>query len=92
MSWTHLEDTNPKARKEHQCYLCERPIPRGTIHVARTGVNDDGICTFRMHTECEKITKPWSWEEWEYHDSCEFRLELIKVHETDTQGGGIGVG
>lgn len=86
MSWTHLEDTTPKARKEHRCYLCELPIPKGTVHVARSGVDEDGFNKFRMHTDCEKITKPWGWEEWECHDAWEFREDLKKRTMTIAQG------
>ncbi len=42
MSWTHLSDTNPKARKDHFCELCERIILKGTVHVARRGIGDGG--------------------------------------------------
>ena len=81
MSWTHLEDTTPKARKEHRCYLCELPIRKGTIHVARSGVGDNGIEKFRMHAECEKITKPWIEQDWENHDAWDFREALKKLQQ-----------
>ncbi|TRZ81223.1 hypothetical protein D4R86_02920, partial [bacterium] len=47
----------PKARKEHRCILCELPIEKGVVHVARFGVDDDGKVKVRMHIECEKATE-----------------------------------
>ncbi len=79
MSWTHLSDTMPKARKEHRCILCERIIPKGTVHVARRGIGDNGPCTTRMHTACELITRDWDWYEWENQDPFEFRRELSEA-------------
>jgi len=76
MSWTHIEDTTPKARKEHRCILCELPIEKGVVHVARFGVDDDGKVKVRMHIECEKATEGWSYEDWEVNDAYEFRHNL----------------
>ena len=30
MSWRHLNDTKPKARKPYPCFLCNRVIDAGT--------------------------------------------------------------
>lgn len=79
MSWTHLSDTKPKARKDYRCLLCELPIPKGTVHVARRGIDDSGLCTTRMHTACELVSKDWGIEEWENQDPYEFRRELQEV-------------
>ena len=80
MSWTHIEDTTPKARKEHRCILCELPIEKGVVHVARYGVDDEGKVKVRMHIECEKATKGWSYEDWEVHDAYEFRKDMESEH------------
>jgi len=37
---------------------------------------DGDILTFYMHEECRKVTLAWGDEEWEYHNSSEFREEL----------------
>jgi hypothetical protein len=76
MSWTYLSDTNPKARKDHRCVLCDLIIPKGTVHVARRGVDDDGPVTSRMHTDCEAVTRNWSAYDWECSDTGEFRAEM----------------
>jgi hypothetical protein len=76
MSWIHIEDTTPKARKDYRCLLCERLIPKGIIHVARFGVGDEGKVKVRMHTACELMTRKWGVEEWENQDPYEFRKEM----------------
>lgn len=89
MSWTHLSDTQPKARKRHWCCLCEHAIDIGTVHVARRGIGDDGPLTMRMHTACESVAHDWSQLDWECHDASEFRevlklrtnLDFIKEHQ-----------
>lgn len=77
MSWTHLEDTRPKARKRHCCDLCGYAIPVGMVHVARRGIGDDGPCTVRMHEICEELSREWDEWGWENQDVGEFRRELL---------------
>ena len=67
MSWTHLRDEVPKARKPYRCGVCNSLIGVGEKHVARTGVGDDGPETFRMHCECEEYSCEWKEDEWESH-------------------------
>ncbi len=65
MSWTHLRDTNPKAKKEHKCFLCGEKILVGEKYISRSGIDDVGLTSFAMHVECEDGTKdwtPWDWE------------------------------
>ena len=76
MSWTHIENTEPKARKRHWCDLCEHWIEKVEIHVKRYGMGEDGRCSFRMHIECEKLTRGWDQDLWETRDSSEFRKQL----------------
>ena len=72
MSWNHIRDEKPKARKDHTCYLCELRIPKGTVHVCRTGSFDGELVTQRMHKQCEFATQDWD-DEWENTDPVEFR-------------------
>lgn len=65
VSWTHLEDKRPKARKPHRCYLCGLPIRVGTTHLARSGVGDGGFSTVRMHESCNALTADWDELDWE---------------------------
>lgn len=65
MSWTHLRDERPKARKAYRCFLCGEPIPVGEVHVSRAGVRDDGLETFRMHIECKAESDNWDPFDWE---------------------------
>lgn len=80
MSWTHLRDTEPIARKQHLCYLCELTIEKGTRHVCRTGINEDGRVDYRMHPRCEAITREDDWKagDWECFDPGEFRDDLAR--------------
>lgn len=80
MSWTHLEDRTPKARKVYRCLLCELPIAIGERHVKRCGISEGGHYNFRMHTACEKITADQLWDEvdWECLDASSFREMLAR--------------
>lgn len=72
MSWTFLNETKPKARKEYFCILCDCKIEVGETHIARRGVGDDGPLTARMHLACELETKNWDQGDWEVNDPGEF--------------------
>lgn len=76
MPYEHLNDTNPKARKNYRCVLCGLVIAKGELHVARRGVFDGEAFTQRMHTDCETVTQDWLAEDWENRsDELEFRQE-----------------
>jgi hypothetical protein len=77
MCWTFVRESKPKARRAHTCDLCFLPISKGEVHVARVGRDSDSIFTFRMHTECEMVTRGWGEEEWDRDiSSMEFLEEL----------------
>ena len=65
MSWQHLRDETPAARKPHRCFLCGAEIRVGERHVKRAGISDGGLDTFRMHAACEAETKDWDETDWE---------------------------
>lgn len=79
MSWTHLSDTKPKARKRYNCELCGQPIEPGQQHVARRGVCDGDMVTARMHIYCESVTRVENWNsaDWECYDEAEFYHYVI---------------
>lgn len=79
MSWHHLSDTLPRARKDYRCYLCELPIVKGQIHVFRSGITDDGPNSFRMHCECRDLSSEWLISDWESHDPAAFREDDLCV-------------
>lgn len=54
MSYTHLRDSQPKARKDHKCTWCGKLIPKGTIYNYSSGVFDGSFCTSHLHDECLK--------------------------------------
>lgn len=82
MSWLHLEDTQPKARKDHDCFLCGNIIPKGTKHISRSGIGDDGPERIHMHIECELQTKTWKEEDWLAHDPVDFKELMQKKSGT----------
>lgn len=86
MSWTHLRDSRPVARKTHQCSLCEYPIPAGERHVYRTGTLDGELSTDRMHGRCAELADRTYEDDgdWGCHDAAEFRRVL---EEQQNDGG-----
>lgn len=87
MSWRHLLDTMPTARKRHRCYLCGAQISTGDEHVRRVGVSDGKFLAFRMHKLCESLTRKWTQHDWDCHGEAEFMehelAEAIAVPMTD---------
>ena len=83
MSYTHFNDTTPKAAKDYFCELCDRKINKGEKHIARRGVFDNEVETLRMHIDCENLSQEWDDNQWENQDVFEFRkdLELLKKRE-----------
>ena len=80
MSWTHLKDTEPVARKPYRCRLCNEEISVGEKHIARTGIWEGSPVTFRMHPECEKETDYWDDDDWECCEQGEMERPLTKEH------------
>ena len=42
-----------KARKEHKCVVCKKPIAKGVNYVDTTSLDGFGFTHQRMHQECE---------------------------------------
>jgi hypothetical protein len=91
MSWTHLNDSTPVGREDYRCYLCGRAIPKGEKHVRRTGVDDDGLSSTRMHAACEARTRAYDEGDWECHDEIEFR-EAMEADRIAVESKGVPVG
>jgi len=77
MGWTHLRDTRPTARTEHECHLCLEPILAGEKYVRRVGVRDGYVINMAMHVTCEKLTQDWDEMDWETYSpgASDFRDE-----------------
>ncbi len=90
--YTYVSETQPIARKAYVCGLCELDIAKGERHVARVGVGNGAIHTFRMHTKCEALTHEWDEFGWEENDPAEFRLglEAAAAIERSASGGDRG--
>ena len=54
MSYTALDITTPKARKEHACTYCGEKILIGSTYYREKGVYDGGMQSLAYHPECEK--------------------------------------
>lgn len=85
MSYMHLEDKTPRARKPYGCYLCGRTIPVGERYVYRTGVDAGTLTVTRMHAACEALTEDWGEDDWTSHDVEEFRRK--ELGESPATGG-----
>lgn len=84
MKWIHLKDEEPKANRDHSCYLCGLVIAKGQNHIYRRGVNGSNrerqFISMRMHRECVRLTRSWDDMEWVTHDPIEFRSFLGEGH------------
>lgn len=77
MSWKHIEDTEPRGRKQYTCDLCGLRIRKGAKHVRRVGVSFGRLYTGRYHAVCEAATHDWDEYEFECHNTGSFqRYEL----------------
>jgi len=65
VSWRHLKDSEPVARRDHSCFLCGQQIPAGEQYVRRVGFDDRELVTTTMHTECDVETWDWDQTDWE---------------------------
>jgi hypothetical protein len=68
-----IQTTNPVGRRQHTCYLCGRPIPKGEQHRKHVGTYDGDFYSMRNHISCDEKTNGWATEDWEGHDPYEFR-------------------
>lgn len=74
MTWRHLKDETPRARRRYICGLCGLRIRKGARHVLRHGIDrGEGYTAFRMHAVCESLSRKWDADDWECHDDYEFR-------------------
>jgi hypothetical protein len=60
-----LSSSTPMARKQHQCYLCAKPIEAGAVYVRNTGVTDRNFWSIAMHVRCEMEAWDWDATDWE---------------------------
>ena len=73
-----LANTNPRARKRHQCHWCGDQIEIGEKHSAQKCVDNGSAYTVRMHAECDEAFKEYwkgleSWEQYgedPIHEEC----------------------
>jgi hypothetical protein len=71
MSWgpKNLQNGNRKARKEHQCWHCYRPIVAGTTYSYSTNVYDGRAYTLMFHTDCQEACSMYlDWAGVDYYD------------------------
>jgi hypothetical protein len=79
VSWTHLRDTFPKARKRYRCVGCWELIEVGEKHLFRTGVMDGAMVSVRWHPECEEYAFSDGNEEYDSPPGCFTRAEAKAV-------------
>ena len=81
MAWKHLKEATPKARKPHQCWLCEGTIPAGSTYVYRAGAEDGQMVAMHMHTACEAETHDWDAMDWETFSQGDLQTYLNQEKE-----------
>ena len=57
-----------KARKDHICIVCRKPIKAGTYYLKITEQYGDGFSNMKMHDECECVIDDYFHE---LHDKVE---------------------
>ena len=89
MNLLHTESR--KARKEHQCMLCGRPIAKGETHMAQVSTDDGCIYTWRAHSSCDDAAqREFSMQDWEESGNMDFgwfRTEILgeAIHEAEVK-------
>lgn len=48
-----LQESKPKARKDHRCSYCNGTITKGSIYNYSTHVYDGDMYTWKSHTRCQ---------------------------------------
>ncbi len=74
----HVNDSKPRGRTAHRCYLCGKQIARGSRHVKRFGYESSGPVSFRMHGKCDDLTSDWYDDEWS--SERDFRTEELATN------------
>lgn len=69
MSSTVIAQTNPVARKEHYCDLCNRVIDAGETYTRTRAVGDDGPYVWKQCSHCTALLLIYGddiiWDRWE---------------------------
>tara|TARA_R110000823_G_scaffold221193_1_gene349705 strand:- start:2775 stop:3113 length:339 start_codon:yes stop_codon:yes gene_type:complete len=52
-----LNNSTPKARKEHQCNFCHQNIVPGEVYNKQTNICDGSMYVWKSHTRCTAIAK-----------------------------------
>lgn len=52
-----LQQTTPKARKEHRCSYCNGIIPKGDTYNYSTHVYEGEIYAWKSHIKCQKVAE-----------------------------------
>lgn len=61
MNWKLVK----KARKNHDCRCCERPIIKGSECYSLSGIDDEGRFRIYGHPGCKEEMEKWDYDEWE---------------------------
>ena len=85
----NVSEHHPKARKDHWCDECGRPIRRGTIYTKQVNKDGGDIWTFRAHTDCMELGTAYRNKHncWRGHGDFLPMYELIEPHEMNEWRG-----
>ena len=80
-----ISETTQKARKQHTCMCCLKPIEIGTVYHREKSIYD-GLQTFKMHIDCRKFFDKFisnnygeEFSEWELNEAWEI------AHDKDSE-------
>lgn len=84
MTFQCFTDTYPKARKDHVCSECGRPIRKGVIYHHQKGIFDGSAYAWKVHKDCGglffKINRDWGYDEEEQQSLDAFSLCEIRPY------------
>lgn len=82
MSYTHVNDSSPIARKRHVCMGCGESIAPGEKYLRRFGFGEYGPQTDTWHFECEQFAFGDGDSIWESSPGAFSRKEAIEYRKS----------
>lgn len=86
MSDTHIGDNEGKARKPHNCRVCDERIEKGELcHIYKGVESGEGFYTLHFHLDCWDHSRSWDYWDWDRHMPGDVsRKEVQEIQSTPT--------
>lgn len=72
--------STPRARCEHNCFLCSLPIAVGEVHKTWSWKSDGSVSRLRVHVACDDYAQDRI-DDWTNGDGCEQNAVETDIHE-----------